>query len=106
VASFEALRGLPQVWRGVLPSREIGVYFSHANEGLTKATEGPVYFRAADYGHGTQLWKDIVKAYLDGGFQGIMSTEKEDAILAGEVGVERAAYVVQNAGAELLGSQA
>jgi len=47
-----------------------------------------------------------VKAYLDVGFQGIMSTEKEDAILAGEVGVERAAYVVQNAGAELLGSQA
>jgi len=61
-----------------------------------------VYFRAVGYGHGAQLWKDIVKAYLDVGFQGLMSTENEDPILAGEVGVERAAYVLTNVRAKLL----
>jgi len=71
-------------------------------EDLAKATEGSVFFRAVGYGHGAQLWKDVVKAYMDIGFQGIMSIENEDPILTGEVGVERAAYVLKNIRAELL----
>ena len=67
-----------------------------------KATEGSVFFRAVGYGHGAQLWKDIVKAYMDIDFQGIMSIENEDPILTGEVGVERALYVLKNVRAELL----
>jgi len=67
-----------------------------------KPTDGSVYFRAVGYGHGAHLWKDIVKAYMDIGFQGIMSIENEDPILAGEVGVERALYVLKNVRAELL----
>jgi len=66
---------------------------------------GSVIFRAVGYGHGAQLWKDIVKAYMDVGFQGILSIENEDPILPGEVGVERAAYVLKNVRDELLASK-
>jgi sugar phosphate isomerase/epimerase len=75
-------------------------------EDPAKATEGSVYFRAVGYGHGAQLWKNVVKAYMDVGFQGILSIENEDPILPGEVGVERALYVLKNVRAELLGSAA
>src|ERR1700682_5729310 len=61
-------------------------------------------FRAVGYGHGAELWKSIVKAYMDVGYQGILSIENEDPILAGEVGVERAAYVLKNVRNELLGT--
>jgi sugar phosphate isomerase/epimerase len=74
-------------------------------EDLAKATEGSVFFRAVGYGHGAQLWKDIVKAYMDVDFHGILSIENEDPILTGEVGVERAAYVLKNVRAELLEKQ-
>ena len=74
-------------------------------EDLAKAAEGSVFFRAVRYGHGAQLWKDVVKAYMEIDFQGIMSIENEDPILPGEVGVERAAFVLKNVRAELLGSK-
>ena len=67
-----------------------------------KPTDGSVYFRAVGYGHGAHLWKDVVKAYMDIDFQGIMSIENEDPILTGEVGVERALYVLKNVRGELL----
>ena len=67
-----------------------------------KPTDGSVYFRAVGYGHGAHLWKEIVKAYMDVDYQGIMSIENEDPILSGEVGVERALYVLKNVRAELL----
>jgi sugar phosphate isomerase/epimerase len=60
-------------------------------------------FRAVGYGHSAVLWKEVVKAYMDVGFEGILSIENEDPILSGEVGVERAAYVLKNVRAELLG---
>ena len=59
-------------------------------------------FRAVGYGHGAELCKDVVKAYMDIGFDGIMSIENEDPILPSEVGVERAAFVLKNVRAELL----
>jgi sugar phosphate isomerase/epimerase len=71
-------------------------------EAPAKAAEGSVFFRAVGYGHGAQLWKDVVKAYMDIGFQGILSIENEDPFLPGEVGVERAAYVLKNVRGELL----
>ena len=61
-------------------------------------------FRAVGYGHGAELWKSIIKAYMEVGYQGILSIENEDPILAGEVGVERAAYVLKNVRNELLGT--
>ncbi len=59
-------------------------------------------FRAVGYGHGANEWKAIVKAYMDTGYEGILSIENEDPILTGEVGVERAAYVLKNVRNELL----
>jgi sugar phosphate isomerase/epimerase len=59
-------------------------------------------FRAVGYGHGASLWKAVVKAYMDIGYEGILSIENEDLILPGEVGVERAAWVLKNVREELL----
>ena len=70
-----------------------------ANE-LDKAS---ATFRAVGYGHSATLWKSVVKAYMDVGYEGILSIENEDPILPGEVGVERAAYVLKNVRKELLG---
>jgi sugar phosphate isomerase/epimerase len=72
------------------------------SEDLSKSAQGSVMFRAVGYGHGAQVWKDIVKAYMDIGFQGILSIEHEDSILPKEVGIERAALVLKSVRAELL----
>lgn len=71
--------------------------FSDSDHALESET-----FRAVGYGHGAALWKSIVKAYMDVGYQGILSIENEDPILTGEIGVERAAYVLKNVRNELL----
>ncbi len=59
-------------------------------------------FRAVGYGHGASQWKDIMRAYMEVGYDGIFSVENEDPILSGEVGVERALYVLKNVREELL----
>jgi sugar phosphate isomerase/epimerase len=59
-------------------------------------------FRAVGYGHGASLWKSVVKAYMDVGYEGILSIENEDPILPGPLGVERAAWVLKNVRTELL----
>jgi sugar phosphate isomerase/epimerase len=63
-------------------------------------------FRAVGYGHGADAWKDIMRAYMEVGYDGIFSVENEDPILSGEVGVERALYVLKNVREELLNEQA
>jgi len=60
-------------------------------------------FRAVGYGHSASAWKAILQAYMDVDYEGILSIENEDPILTGEVGVERAAYVLKNVRNELLG---
>src|SRR5450432_145674 len=67
--------------------------------GLPEASET---FRAVGYGHGAGLWKAILKAYMDIGYEGILSVENEDPILSGAVGVDRALYVLKNVREELL----
>jgi sugar phosphate isomerase/epimerase len=59
-------------------------------------------FRAVGYGHSASLWKSVIQAYMDVGYEGILSIENEDPILTGEVGVERAAYVLKNVRDEIL----
>jgi sugar phosphate isomerase/epimerase len=59
-------------------------------------------FRAVGYGHSASLWKSVIQAYMDVGYEGILSIENEDPILTGEVGVERAAYVLKNVREEIL----
>ena len=61
-------------------------------------------FRAVGYGHGASTWKAILQAYMDTNYEGILSIENEDPILSGEVGVERAAYVLKNVRNEILNS--
>jgi sugar phosphate isomerase/epimerase len=75
--------------------------FAFSTADLPQASET---FRAVGYGHSASLWKDVVKAYMDTGYEGILSIENEDPILTGEVGVERAAYVLKNVRNELLGA--
>jgi sugar phosphate isomerase/epimerase len=59
-------------------------------------------FRAVGYGHSASTWKDIMRAYMNVGYDGMFSVENEDPILSGEVGVERALYVLKNVREELL----
>jgi sugar phosphate isomerase/epimerase len=82
------------------PAAQTGVLNFSANP--AKSTEGSVYFRAVGYGHGAQLWKEVVRAYMQTDYQGILSIENEDPILTGAVGVERSLYVLKNVRAELL----
>jgi sugar phosphate isomerase/epimerase len=74
--------------------------FAFATNELDLASET---FRAVGYGHSASLWKSIIQAYMEIGYEGMLSIENEDPILAGEVGVERAAYVLKNVRKEILG---
>jgi len=65
--------------------------------------EASATFRAVGYGHSATLWKSVIQAYMDTGYEGILSIENEDPILPGPVGVERAAYVLKNVRQEILG---
>ena len=73
--------------------------FVFEKEDLKRASDA---FRAVGYGHGASTWKDILRAYMEVGYDGIFSVENEDPILSGEVGVERALYVLKNVREELL----
>jgi sugar phosphate isomerase/epimerase len=73
--------------------------FASEKDELEKASDT---FRAVGYGHSASVWKSIVQAYMDVDFEGILSIENEDPILPGEVGVERAAYVLKNVRNEIL----
>ena len=55
--------------------------------------EASATFRAVGYGHSASLWKAVVKAYMDIGYEGILSIENEDPILTGEAGVGKTAVV-------------
>jgi sugar phosphate isomerase/epimerase len=77
--------------------------FAFETKDLSQASET---FRAVGYGHSANTWKEIVRTYMEVGYQGILSIENEDPILPGEVGVQRALYVLKNVRSELLGSTA
>jgi sugar phosphate isomerase/epimerase len=75
--------------------------FAFDKSDLSQASET---FRAVGYGHSAGAWKEIMLAYMNVGYQGIFSVENEDPILSGEVGVERALYVLKNVRSEILGT--
>jgi sugar phosphate isomerase/epimerase len=74
--------------------------FSFDKDDLDQASDT---FRAVGYGHSASLWKSVLQAYMDIDYEGILSIENEDPILSGEVGVERAAYLLKNIRKEILG---
>jgi sugar phosphate isomerase/epimerase len=67
--------------------------------------EGSEFFRAVGYGHGASLWKDVIAAYMEVGYNGMLSIEHEDPLLSGEVGVTRSLAVLRNVREELLANQ-
>jgi sugar phosphate isomerase/epimerase len=73
--------------------------FAFEKSDIPQASE---IFRAVGYGHGANTWKEIVHAYMEVGYRGILSVENEDPVLPGEVGVERAVFVLKNVRDELL----
>src|SRR5215470_12752984 len=75
--------------------------FASEKQDLPEASDT---FRAVGYGHSATLWKSVVQAYMDVDYEGILSIENEDPILPGEIGVERAAYVLKNVRKEILGA--
>jgi sugar phosphate isomerase/epimerase len=77
--------------------------FAFETKDLPQASET---FRAVGYGHSANTWKEIVRTYMEVGYQGVLSVENEDPILPGEVGVQRALSVLKNVRAELLGPNA
>jgi sugar phosphate isomerase/epimerase len=67
--------------------------------------EGSEFFRAVGYGHGASLWKDVIAAYMQVGYDGMLSIENEDHLLSGEIGVERSLAVLKNVREELLANE-
>jgi sugar phosphate isomerase/epimerase len=67
--------------------------------------EGSEFFRAVGYGHGASVWKDIIAAYMEVGYDGMLSVEHEDPLLSGEVGVTRSLAVLKNVRDELMANQ-
>ena len=65
-------------------------------------TEGSEIFRAVGYGHGASLWKDVITAYMEVGYNGMLSIENEDRLLSGETGVTRSLALLKNVREELL----
>jgi sugar phosphate isomerase/epimerase len=73
--------------------------FAFSKDELPHASET---FRAVGYGHSANTWKEILRAYMEVGYKGILSVENEDPLLPGEVGVRRALAVLKIMRAELL----
>jgi sugar phosphate isomerase/epimerase len=67
--------------------------------------EGSEFFRAVGYGHGASLWKDVIAAYMEVGYNGMLSIENEDHLLSGEMGVTRSLAVLKNVREELLANE-
>ncbi|HEV2273447.1 MAG TPA: sugar phosphate isomerase/epimerase, partial [Acidobacteriaceae bacterium] len=66
------------------------------NFGGKADSKGSEFFRAVGYGHGASLWKDVIAAYMEVGYDGMLSIENEDPLLSGEVGVQRSLTVLKN----------
>jgi sugar phosphate isomerase/epimerase len=79
--------------------------FGVLNFGEKDDHEASEFFRAVGYGHGASAWKDIIAAYMEVGYNGMLSIENEDPILSGEVGVQRSLAVLKNVREELLTNQ-
>lgn len=67
--------------------------------------DGSEFFRAVGYGHGASLWKDVIAAYMEVGYNGMLSIENEDPLLSGDVGVTRSLAVLKNVREELLANE-
>ena len=72
------------------------------NSGANNYPEASEFFRAVGYGHAAATWKAIIAAYMEVGYNGMLSIENEDPILSGEVGVQGSLAVLKNVREEIL----
>jgi sugar phosphate isomerase/epimerase len=79
--------------------------FGVLNFGEKDDHEASEFFRAVGYGHGASTWKDIIAAYMEVGYNGMLSIENEDPILSGEVGVQRSLALLKNVREEIMTTQ-
>jgi sugar phosphate isomerase/epimerase len=79
--------------------------FGVLNFGKANDHEASEFFRAVGYGHSASQWKDIINAYMNVGYNGMLSIENEDPILSGEVGVQRSLTVLKNVREEILANE-
>ena len=79
--------------------------FGVLNFGPKSDMEASEFFRAVGYGHGATLWKDVIAAYMEVGYDGMLSIENEDPLLTGEIGVQRSLAVLKNVREELLANE-
>jgi sugar phosphate isomerase/epimerase len=79
--------------------------FGVLNFGEADDQEASEFFRAVGYGHSASQWKDIIAAYMEVGYNGMLSIENEDPILSGEVGVQRSLTLLKNVREEILGNE-
>ncbi len=75
------------------------------NFGKADDHEASEFFRAVGYGHGASQWKDIIAAYMEVGYNGMLSIENEDPILSGEVGIQRSLAVLKNVRQEITANE-
>src|ERR1700722_2797944 len=78
--------------------------FGVLNFGKKDDHEASEFFRAVGYGHSASAWKELMAAYREVGYNGMLSIENEDPILSGEVGVQRSLAVLKNVREEILGN--
>jgi sugar phosphate isomerase/epimerase len=79
--------------------------FGVLNFGEKDDREASEFFRAVGYGHAASTWKDIIAAYMEVGYNGMLSIENEDPILSGEVGVQRSLALLKNVREEIMTNQ-
>lgn len=53
-------------------------------------------FRTVGYGHGTDVWNDIISALKSVGYDGVVSIEHEDGLMSPKEGLEKAVKFLKN----------
>src|ERR1700761_6484314 len=79
--------------------------FGVLNFGKKEDKDASEFFRAVGYGHSASAWKDIMSAYMEIDYKGMLSIENEDPLLSGDVGVQRSLTVLKNVREELLSDE-
>ncbi len=105
-------------WQGIDPAQAIkalgkAIYFFHAKDtaidgantavngvldtkNFTRVPERSWLFRTVGYGHDAKVWKDIVSALRQVGYDDYLSIEHEDGLMSGEEGLSKAIKFLQD----------
>ena len=56
----------------------------------------PVVFRTVGYGHGKEVWNNIISTLKAVGHDGVISIEHEDGLMSAKEGLEKAVKFLQD----------